>query len=438
MTNSAQRRGIVPGPYRKRIVDGQIENYLRLFGAVEISGTKWCGKTWSALAHGESVTYVDRGHNLQIVSADPAYALQGAKPHVIDEWQLAPAIWDTVRHSVDDAAGEKGLWLLTGSSAPLEAGAKKHSGAGRIGRIRMHTMTLQESGDSAASVSLAGLFKGEAGPGQCPDGIADLAALVCRGGWPGEIGAAPEDSQIVVREYLRLVFEEGVPRFGGDAAIARRVALSLARNLGQSPTNKTLARDVYALGSDDVPTDGQMREVSRYVDMLKRLYVVDEVPGWVPSSRSPQRMRTKPKLYFADPSLAIGLLGLSPDSLLQDWQTFGLAFENMVMRDISVYAAALPSVGGQPLRYYRDDSGLEADAVIELADGSWAGIEVKLGQDGVDEGAASLLRLSDKVQKNKQGRTPAPVFLAVVTGMGEAAYRRPDGVYVVPVRSLGA
>ena len=236
-----------PSTYKPRIVDAQIERYLRLFGAVEVSGTKWCGKTWSSLAHGRSVTYVDRGSNLEVATADPGYALIGEPPHVIDEWQRVPAIWDTVRHAVDGAAGEKGLWLLTGSSTPSDD-AVSHSGAGRIGRIRMHPMTLQESGDSSGFVSLAALFDGAFAPTQCEGGIEQIAKLVCRGGWPEQQMAAPEDAQVVVREYLASIFEKSVPRLGGDSSLAQRVAVSLARNLGQSSTNLTLARDAFALG----------------------------------------------------------------------------------------------------------------------------------------------------------------------------------------------
>ncbi|MEC4184809.1 DUF4143 domain-containing protein [Adlercreutzia sp. R21] len=434
----AENSGIAPVSYRPRIVDAQIAQYLGLFGAVEISGTKWCGKTWAALAHGESVTYVDRGTNLQITRADPAYALAGEKPHVIDEWQRVPAIWDNVRHAVDDAGGQKGLWILTGSSTPLAPEEKSHSGAGRIGRIRMHTMTLQESGDSCGRTSLRDLFEGTFAPTPCENGITELAELACRGGWPEVAGKPSEEVQIIVREYLSLIFEESVPRFKGDAAIARRVALSLARNLGQAPTAKTIAKDAFSLLPDEDPAESQLKTAADRLSILKRLYMIDEVPGWVPAARSPQRMRTKPKLYFADPSMVPALLGLGAEALLNDWQTLGLVFENMVMRDLDVYARALPSIGPAPLRYYRDDAGLEVDAVIERADGSWAALEIKLSQEKVDDAAANLLRLKKKLLKNERGRTPEPVFLAVVTGMGEASYRRPDGVYVIPIRCLGA
>lgn len=429
---------IDPKRYRSRIVDAQIEQYLRLFGAVEISGTKWCGKTWAAMAHGNSITYVDRGSNLQIIETDPSYALAGASPHVIDEWQRVPKVWDTVRHAVDDTGGEKGRWILTGSSTPLKPGEKAHSGAGRIGRIRMNPMTLAESGDSTASVSLSCLFKGEIPRAQCPSGIEPLSELSCRGGWPEEISCSAEDSQVVVREYLNRVFEESVPRFGGNPLLARRLATSLARNLGQSPTAKTLAADVFALDPETVPTEAQQKDIYRHLEILKKVYMIDEISGWVPASRSPLRMRTKPKLYFADPSLAVGLLGLGADSLLQDWQTFGLVFENMVMRDLAVYARALPNISEQPLKYYRDDSGLEADAVIERADGSWGALEIKLSQKKIDIGAKNLLRLKEKLLKDERARTLPPAFLAIVTGMGEAPYRRSDGVLVIPVRSLGA
>lgn len=429
---------LMPSGYRPRIADRQIEQYLKLFGAVEISGTKWCGKTWSALAHGQSVTYVDRGNNLQLVEMDPAYALAGSRPHVIDEWQRVPAVWDTVRHAVDDAGSEKGAWILTGSSTPVQADAKAHSGAGRIGRVRMHTMSLAETGDSTAQVSLTRMFEGEFEQVQCPDGVRELATIIVRGGWPAEIGMPPEDVQVVIGEYLRLVFDEGVPRFGGNAEVARRTARSIARNLGQSPTNATMARDVYALGADDQPSDAQMREVRRHVDILRRLYMLDEVTGWVPASRSPRRMRTKPRFYFADQSLPVALLGLSVDALLQDGQTFGLAFENMVMRDLSVYAAALPGAGERALSYYHDDSNLEVDAIIERMDGSWGAIEVKLSPCKVDEGAANLQRLERKLLMNETARNRPPSFRVVITGTGDMAYCRPDGVYVVPIRALGA
>ena len=426
-----------PASYHPRIVDAQIETYLNLFGAIEVSGTKWCGKTWSSLAHASSVMYVDRGANLQITQADPCFALTGQRPHVVDEWQRVPAVWDAVRHAVDDLAGEKGAWILTGSSTPRKE-AVSHSGAGRIGRIRMHPMTLAETGESSAAVSLAGLFEGEFAACQCESGIERLAQIAVRGGWPEERLQSAPAAQIVVRDYLESVFTQSILQLGGSEDLARRTALSLARNLGQSAKIDTLARDVYAYGAENIVSESDRKSVSAYVEMLCRLYLIDEVPGWVPASRSPNRMRVKPKRYFADPSLPAALLGLSAEALLQDWQTFGLVFENLVMRDLDVYARSLDYAVANPVRYYRDDSGLEADAIVERADGRWAALEIKVSLDKVDEAAAGLLRVRKKVCANEKANVREPSFLAVITGMGEAAYQRPDGVYVIPIRALGA
>ena len=426
-----------PNGYRPRIVDAQIERYLRLFGAVEVGGTRWCGKTWTSLAHANSVTYVDRGDNLELTKADPMYALEGEKPHVVDEWQRVPAIWDVVRHAVDEGGGEKGRWILTGSSTPSDS-EKAHSGAGRIGSVRMHPMTLAESGDSASRVSLAGLFEGRFEACAALTSITDLARLCVRGGWPELVDSDADDAQIVIRAYLSAIFSQSIPKMGGNQLVAERLSESVARNLGQVPTLATLARDVYAIGADErEPTNDEQQNVSAHMDLLVRSYLVDAVPGWVPPSRSPKRMRTKPKRYLADPSLAVSLLGLSASPLLGDWQTFGLVFENLCMRDLDVYARALPNAGAHPLRYYRDDSDLEVDAIVERADHSWAGLEIKLSPEKVDEAAESLRRMRDKLMKDLKARTPEPSFLAVVTGTGERAYRRPDGIYVIPVRVLG-
>ena len=428
---------ITPDGYKSRIVDRQIERYLRLFGAVEVRGTKWCGKTWSSLAHAQSVTYVDRGANLEVIAADPAFALKGERPHVIDEWQRVPQLWDVVRHAVDDAAGVRGNWILTGSSTP-HFDETSHSGAGRIGRIRMRPMSLQESGESSGVVSLTGLFEGTFEPSACPGGIGELAELVCRGGWPGTIEFSPDDAQVVTADYLAALYQQTIPRMGGSPETAERVVRALARNLGQSAKLATLADDVFASDNGVASTDWEQRQVSSHIDMLLRSYAVEEVPGWAPASRSPLRVRTKPKRYFADPSIPVTALGLSPAALLQDWQTFGLVVENLCMRDLAVYAQALSRPGVCPLRYYRDDSDLEVDAIVEQADGRWGAFEIKTSMAKVDAGAANLLRLKSKLESDRAGRTPAPSFLAVLVGVGEAAYRRPDGIYVIPIRALGA
>ncbi len=437
MTDKQHKQGVAPKDYKPRIVDAQIKKYLTLFGAIEVSGTKWCGKTWASLAHGASVTYVDRGANLKIVSTDPSYALAGAYPHVIDEWQRVPAIWDTVRHSVDELGGQKGAWILTGSSTPNKDQVS-HSGAGRIGRIRMHPMTLSETGDSSAKISLTNLFKGEFSPCQCTGTIEELAEIVCKGGWPEIQNQTSSDAQIVIKNYLESIFTQSVLQLGGTELITRRLALSLARNNAQSARLDTFAGDIYAQELDKEISETQRREISNHLDIFRRIFLIDEVHGWVPASRSPKRMRIKPKRYFADPSLAVAILDLSPEALLQDWQTFGLAFENLVMRDLDVYSRALDFSTSYPVRYYHDDSDLETDAIIERSDGSWAAIEIKMSQEKVDEAAKNLLRIQKKVCNNNRPNVPTPSFMAVITGMGEVAYQRSDGIYVIPFRTLGA
>ncbi|WP_451918177.1 ATP-binding protein [Adlercreutzia rubneri] len=422
--------------YLPRIVDDQVRRYLEIFGAVEVAGTKWCGKTWTACRHGESVSYVDDA--LALAQSDPQAMLAGEQPHVIDEWQLAPAIWNTVRHAVDRKRGLRGAWLLTGSSTPLakdeDQARAMHSGAGRIGRIRMHPMSLAESGDSTGQVSLAALFRGEFARATVPGDAASLAAAACRGGWPETLDLFPSQSLLTAREYLNLLFSESVPRHGRDGGLARRIALSLARNLGQAATYKTLLADVSG-GDEPLTTTAT---VASYLELLKNMYVIEEVPGWVPARRSPKRLSVKPKRYLADPSLAVALLGMNEEALLADWQTFGLVFENMCVRDLMVYAQALPDAPAVPVRYYRDDAGLEADAIVELPDGRWAAFEFKLGIAKADAGVATLKRVREKVTRNPHARTRPPEFVAVLTGTGEYAYQAEEGIYVIPLRALGA
>lgn len=430
---------IAPKGYLPRIVDAQIEQYLRLFGAVEIAGTKWCGKTWTARRHGASISYVDQGSNLDIAKADPSMMLLGDRPHVIDEWQRVPAIWDVVRHSIDEVRRTKGAWILTGSSSPriFMDGEGHHSGAGRIGRIKMLPMTLSESKDSSGSVSFSGLFDGNFSPQKADSETIRLVELVCRGGWPEAIESSAEEAQIVAREYLNLVFQETIPAQGRDSLIAERICKSLARNLGQSATYKTIVNDVF--GAEDNPS-GLLSDstVGEYLQLLKRLYLIEEIPGWAPPARSKKRFMVKPKRYFADPSLAIALLGMAPESLLADWQTFGLMFENLCMRDLTVYARALPNVSSVPVRYYHDDAGLEVDAIVELSDGRWAGIEIKVSEDKVSEAERNLLRMREKVCSNPKAHTREPEFLAVITGISEFARQLDSGVYVLPIRCLTA
>lgn len=429
--------GIAPAGYRPRIVDAQIERYRRIFGAVEIAGTKWCGKTWSARAHAASITYVDRNNNLVAAKADPSLMLLGEHPHVIDEWQLAPAIWDEVRHRIDDEPGVKGQWLLTGSSTPRQQDMPQHSGAGRIGRIRMSPMSLFESGISSGTVSLSGLFEHRFAPARNTTDTRTLLDAVCRGGWPEAHDMPVADAQTLIREYIRLTLTESVNRLGKNPDVAARLANSLARNISQSATFRTLRKDMY--GTEENPDDFvSERVVSEYVSLFENMFLIDPIRGWVPPARDPKRLQIKPHRYFADPSIAAAVLGMNPTALINDWQTFGFLFENLCIRDLLVYARALPDIGMEPVRYYHDDSGLECDAIIELADGRWAGIEIKTSADKVPEASANLLRLKAKLLKNPGTRTKPPEFLAVVVGIGDFAYQQDNGIYVIPVATLAA
>lgn len=432
---------LTPEGYLPRVADAQIERYLRIFGAIEIAGTKWCGKTWSSLAHAASVVYIDEGSNTSLARADPSLMLDGDKPHVIDEWQRAPAIWNAVRHAVDARRAVRGAFILTGSSTPLSEDEKnldadaRHSGAGRIGRIRMAPMSLFESGDSTGAVSLAGLFAGEFCACRAKTGARDLVELCCRGGWPEAIDLDPEDALVVARSYLQSTLEESIPRMHKHPQTAERLATSLARNLGQAVTYRTLVRDMY--GSEEEPTGPSSDDtIADYLAVLKSLFLYEELHGWVPPARSPKRLSVKPKRYLADPSLVCAQLGMGTNALLSDWQTLGLVFENLVVRDLQVYARSLPEIATQPVRYYRDDAGLEVDAIVELADGRWAAMEIKSSEDKVEEGLNSLRRLKRKLTSNPSSRVRPPEFVAVITGVSEFAREVGPQEYVIPVRCM--
>ena len=426
-----------PEGYMPRVADAQIERYLKAFGAVEIAGTKWCGKTWSALMQGASVSYVDE--NLDLARADPSMMLIGDRPHVIDEWQRVPAIWDCVRHEVDRARGTRGAFILTGSSTPATRQGEQgpaHSGAGRIGRVRMSPMSLFESGESTGQVSLEGLFAGEFTPCVAERDTLGLVEAACRGGWPEAVDMEVDAAQLIAREYVTAALGVSIPALGLDPDIARRLASSLARNLGQAATYKTIINDMFGAEENPLSVIDEGR-VRAYLDALKGMYIVEEVPGWAPPARDRKRFATKPKRYLADPSLACALLGMSPDALLADWQTFGLVFENMAVRDLSVYARALDLLDDVPVRYYRDDSGVEADAIVQLADGRWAAFEFKVSEDKVEKGVASLERMRHKVCENPRSQTRPPEFMAVITGVGEYAREVAEGIVAVPLRLLG-
>lgn len=430
-----QQGTLKPDGYLPRVSDGVLSELLNTFAAVEVAGTMWCGKTWTSLSFGESVTRVGRANVRQTVEADPAVALIGAKPHVIDEWQDVPPIWDAVRDAVDSSENETGRFILTGSSSPSKDKVS-HSGAGRIAKLRMRTMSLAETGESSGSVSLAGLFDGRFHPALVQQRLAPLAETICRGGWPALRDADFRKASRYLDSYFDAIFETSIPRRGLDGGESLRVARSLARNLGTSAKLATIGADAF---TDELSADTIEKKTAEHIAALESLYVIENVTGWDAPIRSKSRLRTKPKRYFADPSLAANLLQVDPQRLVLDGQLFGMLFEALCMHDLAVYASALPHAPANPLHYYRDSDGLEVDAIIELRDGRWAGFEIKLGDNKVEEAAASLNRLRAKVAANPAARNPQPEFMAVIVGAGEfARYDAATDVYVIPLTALGA
>ena len=423
-----------PKGYIPRLADALVAEALANSGGVEICGARWTGKSWTARAFGRDIVRVDEDPGLY--RADPSLALvgeRGESPLVIDEWQDAPAIWNLVRRRIDDKANAPGQFILTGSSTPADA-EDRHSGAGRIVRVRMRPMTLAETGHSSAKVSLAGLFAGDFSPAKSGLGLQEIAALIHRGGWPALHGNPQAKPGPVIEDYLELLFTVSMAKAGRNPALARKLARSLARNTATSATLATIAQDAAA--GEVAPS---VDATAAYLEDFARNFFVNELPGWDAPVRAKSRLRTKPKRWLDDPSLAASLLGADAGRLLQDSQLLGLLFENLCLRDLSVYASLLPHAGRAPLRYYADADGLEVDVIIELTDGRWAGIEIKLGEDKVGEGVKNLKRLRAKIAANPAARNPAPAFMAVLLGRGAAArHLKEDDVYVVPVGALGA
>ena len=424
------------GDYRPRAIDGVLERHLRAFGAVEVAGTMWSGKTWTSKAHAASCATLDSASAREVAAMSPETVLLGETPRVIDEWQEAPAIWDAVRRKVDEEAGRRGLYILTGSSRPAKS-STSHTGSGRISRLRMWPMSLSESGHSSKSVSLTGLFDGvfEAGPSDTS--LLLLAELICRGGWPGALDLPADLAELVPGQYVDALVsaEDGKAPEGERDQL--RFLQSLARNVGSAATIDTLVKDMGYLTDGKVTETGR-RRVRELLAYFSGRYVVDPLSGWEAPIKSPQRLRTKPRYDFADPSLPASLLGTSPSALLGNTQLFGQLFEQLCMRDLHVYASAMSKASPEPLRYYRDSDGLEVDAVIELRDGRWAAIEIKLGDNKVESAEGNLLRLRDKVAANPAARNPEPSFMMALVGSASYRYRTPKGVYVVPITDLTA
>ena len=380
------------------------------------------------------MTKLDEPAEREAAQMDPSLALMGDTPHLVDEWQEVPEVWDAARRFVDDSGNQRGALLLTGSTA-LKAGERekvRHSGTGRIARLPMRPMALCESGEGEAKVSLRALLSGEElRPARKETGLADVARWCCRGGWPANIGLSDEAAAETASQYIQSVLDVNVIEDGRSPEMALALLRAMAMNISQAVTYKTLIKDASdGVSGPDVDT------VAAYLDLFDRLKLTEGLHGWEPPMRSKARVRVKPKRYFCDPSLAAALLGATPQKLLRDTQTLGMLFENLVIRDLHVFLSTYSGLGNE-LHYYRDDQGLEVDAIIEYG-GLWGGVEVKLSDTKADEGAASLKKLRDKMTANPAARNAEPAFLAVVVGRGNLAYTRDDGVMVIPAALLGA
>ncbi len=419
------------GKYIPRLIDETVERYLASIGAVCIEGPKWCGKTWTSSYHCNSEILIgDPANNFQnrtLAEISPALVLEGETPRLIDEWQEVPSLWDAVRYTVDKRC-EKGQFILTGSATPKRKGIL-HSGAGRIGKLRMHTMSLYESGDSSGKISLQELCIGRLLPISTGEiDLRTLARLTVRGGWPGNLETADNDISLIPNEYLNAIIDDDVNRIDGIKRDSRKVRLllrSLARNESTTVTNKTLKKDIKEKDDEDIDVE----TVAAYLDIFARLFLTDNQAPYAAKLRSSVRVKQAEKRHFCDPSLACALLRATPGRLIDDLETFGFLFEALCERDLKIYAESF----GAQLYHYQDYAGNEMDAVIELQDGNWCGIEIKLGANKIDEAAYNLIRIRDEITKDG-GK--APSALIVLCGMSNAAYQRPDGVFVVPLTAL--
>lgn len=419
---------LTPSGYMPRIADREVERALGASPAVVIEGPRACGKTWTGRRHSRSEVPFDAAfENRLAAQIAPRELLDGPVPRLLDEWQLAPGVWDAMRRACDDR-GRKGQFILTGSADPADD-ATRHSGAGRVVRVRMRPMSLFESGESSGSVSLRGLLASEPASGPAPPlGLADIADLACRGGWPGLLGDEPAAAQLQLRGYLDEISRTDISRVDGvsrDPAGVRRLLASVGRNVGTQATFKTLGADIGGAQTLHPQT------VKSYLDALARLFVTEELPAWRPHLRSRAELRRAPKRYFADPSLAIAALRANPDRLMGELSYFGLLFESLALRDLAVYARA----NDWELSHYRDSSGLEVDVILTSLDyRQWAAVEVKLGgAEPVEQAVESLRRLRDRIDTARMGD---PSKLIVVTA-GGPAFEYPDGTAVVPITALG-
>ncbi|OIP84268.1 MAG: AAA family ATPase [Porphyromonadaceae bacterium CG2_30_38_12] len=415
--------------YLSRLCDKELAEALQSTGAILIEGAKWCGKTSSASSIANSILYMQEPDsataNKALADTKPSLLLKGETPRLIDEWQVAPVLWDAVRFEVDRRQAT-GQFILTGSAVPND-NTTAHTGTGRISRIIMRPMSLFESLESNGTVSLRSLFDGKTDIESVSDlSIEQIAYVICRGGWPASIRKKTTSALRMARDYVEAVINYDVSRVDEVEKNPDRVRLlmrSLARNISTMATFQTIKSDMEA--NDATISE---KSISTYINALRRIYVVEDLPAWYPSLRSKTAIRTSAKRHFVDPSIATAVMRTTPEGILSDFEYFGFLFESLCTRDIRIYAQA----NDGDVFHYRDKSGLEADLIVRLRNGRWAAIEVKLGNKQIEEAAQNLLKLKARIDENQMGEV---AFLMVITG-GQYAYRRQDGVLVVPIGCL--
>lgn len=419
--------------YKKRVADNKIEHYLKIFGAISIEGPKYCGKTWTGRYHSNSEILLQKttgelSNNVELAKIFPAIVLEGEKPRLVDEWQEATNLWDEIRVDVD-RTGLKGQYILTGSSTPNRKGIA-HSGAGRYGKIHLRTMSLFESGDSTGDVSLEQLCNGnlkEKLTGEVD--LRHLANLIIRGGWPGNLDYSAKEASDAIEEYINLIIDDDLNRLDGINRDKHKVKLllkSLARNESTTVSNRTLKKDINEIDNEDIDID----TLASYLNALDRLFLLDNDEPFSTNIRSSVRVKQSEKRHFADPSITCSLLNIKDESkLINDLETFGLLFEAMVERDIKIYADSFHA----KCYHYQDYQNREIDSIIELEDGRWCAFEIKLGANQIEKAANDLVNLKNQIE-SENGKIPS--VLCVICGLTNAAYQRPDGVYVVPITAL--
>lgn len=419
--------------YINRIADGILGKKLRAKGAVLIEGAKWCGKTTTASQIAKSILYMQdparKRQYLELSEIDPARLLSGETPRLIDEWQLAPKLWDAIRFEVD-RRDEFGQFVLTGSAVPPETSEISHSGIGRITKMLMRPMSLYESGDSSGQVSLSGLFAGNGDIcGESKMNIDKLSFLICRGGWPKAIDEEKDVALQQAIDYFDAIVDADISRVDNverNKERTKRILRSYARSVGTQAKISSIAADISA---NEAVSISDMT-ITSYINALKKIFVLEDSSAWNPNLRSKTAIRTSDTRYFTDPSVCTAALELGPNDLVNDLNTMGFLFENMCMRDLRIYAEALDG----NVYHYRDKSGLECDAVVHLRNGVYGLVEIKLGGDRlISEGVETLKKLSSKIDTTKM---KAPAFKMVLIGVGEMAYRRSDGIYIVPLSCL--